>query len=83
MAQVEDFGAEHITIRKVPAHRPYAEVLSGLIPYADWYGNQQADAMARWGAEQHPDNSEAIEDEASNTNLQSSLPNMLTGPMQN
>ena len=55
-----DYGISYISVRKVPAHRPYSDVTAGRVSFRDWYGNQQADAMARKGVAMHPSNSEAV-----------------------
>ena len=65
-AQTTDFGVDYISVRKVPAHRPFADVGRGIITFSDWIGNQQADEMARLGADLHPDNAEVVAVETSN-----------------
>ena len=54
--KAKEYGLPNITIRQVPAHKPYSAVGEGLITYAAWVGNRKADEMARHGALQHPSN---------------------------
>ena len=65
-----DFGLQYIQVRKVPAHRPYSDVVAGRLQFCDWYGNQQADLMARQGAAMHPCNAELVSDEDRNSTAQ-------------
>ena len=66
----DDFGLDHIRIRKVPAHKPLSAVDEGLISYDDWVGNRAADEMARQGARLHPSNEQAVQKERDRTQTQ-------------
>ena len=59
-AAAEDFGLQHITVRKVAAHLPFSAVREGRVSLQDWTGNRRADLEAKRGAALHPHNSSQV-----------------------
>ena len=59
-AAAEDFGLQHITVRKVAAHLPFSAVREGRVSLQDWTGNHRADLEAKRGAALHPHNSSQV-----------------------
>ena len=72
-AAAQDFGLSHISVRKVPAHLPFAAVAEGRITFQDWVGNGRADLEAKKVAALHPSNAQVVHEVAQLCHAQSLL----------